>query len=446
MRGHTLYIFVLIVICLPAASRAAANTKPNILFILADDVGQECLQCYGGESYRTPHLDQLADTGLRFQHCYSMPTCHPSRLTLFTGRYPFRHGQVTWGDFPKTEEQHTFANMLLKAGYATAATGKWQMTLLRDDPLHPQRLGFQTSDLFGWHEGPRFYEPMIYHNGKVRDDTLGFYGPDLYLRSLIQFMKQNRNRPFFAFFPMALCHEVTDDLETPVPHGPFDRYDSFAEMVQEMDRSIGRLVSALEALKLRERTLILFVGDNGTPQTLIVRADGNKLIKEPIVSRQNGKDIPGGKSTLYDTGTRVPLIANWPGTIKPGRVVNDLVDFSDFLPTFAELADTKPPMQDKLDGISFASRLLEGSPSVRTWAYAEESVLPLPGGVKPSGKSSGRYWVRTTRWKLYNDGKLYDMQNDPHETKALSKESDNQKRKAARHLLESAMLKVIRNQ
>ena len=261
-----------------------------------------------------------------------MPVCHPSRLTLLTGQYPFRHGKVTWGDFPKQQEEQTFARSLQAAGYRTAVAGKWQLCLLGDDPRHPARLGFQHWDLFGWHEGPRFYEPMIYRNGKVRQDTLGFYGPDLYVQSLIEFMKTNQDRPFFAWYSMAVAHEVTDDLETPVPHGPFGRYDSYAEMVAEMDRNVGRLIAALNALKLREKTLVIFVPDNGTPPEIIIRAEGKKLIKIPVVSRRNGRDVPGGKKQLTDAGTNVPMIANWPQTIRPGQVVDDLVDFSDFLP------------------------------------------------------------------------------------------------------------------
>lgn len=413
--------------------------SPNVLFILADDVGQEVLGCYGGESYATPHLDELARQGMRFRHAYSMPVCHPSRLTLMTGKYPARHGKVTWGDFPQSEEEHTFASLLQAAGYSTGIAGKWQLTLLGDDPDHPRRLGFDQWDLFGWHEGPRYYEPMIYRNGRVRDDTLGFYGPDLYVRSLIEFMKANRDRPFFAYYSMALCHDVTDDLEQPVPHGPFDRYDSFAEMVAEMDRNVGRLVAALNALALRESTLILFVADNGTPKHMIVRAAGTKLIHEAVVSRRNGRDVPGGKSELTNGGTSVPMIANWPGTIKAGQVVDDLVDFSDFLPTFVDLAGADLPDERKIDGRSFAGRLRRQEPSPRTWAYAESKALPKPGGVEPDGEDSGLRWVRNVRWKLYSDGRLYDMQLDDGERAAISQSADTAEQSAARGTLIRAL-------
>lgn len=422
-----------------ATGTSAAQDRPNILFILADDVGQEVLGCYGGESYRTPHLDRLARTGIRFDHCYSMPTCHPSRLALLTGKYPFRFGRVPWGSFPKAEEKTTFAQVLRRAGYATMIAGKWQLTLLGDDPRHPHRLGFEEFDLFGWHEGPRYYDPMIYRNGVVRDDTKGRYGPDLYVESLIDFMERKRSQPFLAYYSMALCHEVTDDLKEPVPHGPHGRYDSYVEMVEAMDRCVGRLIGALDRLKLREKTLVLFVGDNGTPIELIVRAENGKLIKEPVVSRQDGRDVPGGKSKLTDGGTRVPLIANWPASIRKGVTANDLVDFSDFLPTFADLAGAPLPEHRRLDGTSFASRLRGKGPGPRSWAYAEESVLPLPGGVEPSGENSGMKWVRTQRWKLYTGGRLFDMESDRGEASPILRRADSPEAARNRRILQAAL-------
>ena len=424
-----------------APSPTAAADRPNILFILADDVGQEVLGCYGGTTYRTPHLDALARGGMRFRHAYSMPVCHPTRLTLMTGRYPFRlaadaGGPIRWGDFPAAEEAATWSNRLRGAGYATAIAGKWQLGLLGDDPGQPRRLGFERSDLFGWHEGPRYYEPMVYRDGAVRDDTLGHYGPDLYLGGLIEFMRAHRDGPFVAYHSMALCHEVTDDLDPPVPHGPLGRYDSFPEMVAEMDRAVGRLVAALEALDLRERTLVLFTADNGTPPEIIIRAEGANLIKRPVISEQDGRLVPGGKKQLTDDGTNVPLIANWPGTIAPGQVVDDLVDMSDFLPTFAELAGADVPDAGRLDGHSFAGRLLRGDPSPRPWAYAEEAVLPKPGGTEPDGESSGLRWVRTARWKLYSDGRLFDMATDPQERRPVS--SGDERTDDVRAKLESA--------
>lgn len=356
-----------------------------------------------------------------------------------TGKYPFRQDEGTWGGFPESEDAYTFSNRLRNAGYKTGMAGKWQLCLLRDDPNHPQRLGFDESHMFGWHEGPRYYEPMIYHNGSVRDDTLGHYGPDLYVRSLIEFMKKNRDKPFLAYFPMALVHNVTDDLEEHVPYGPLDRWDSYSEMVDEMDRAVGRLVGALNALKLREKTLIVFVGDNGTATNVKIRADAHdEFVRIPVVSRQNGRLVPGGKGTLLNSGTSVPLIANWPGTIAPGQAVDDLVDLSDFLPTFNELAEIPLPEDQELDGRSFASVLLGKGRSSRTWAYAEEAVGPRPGGVEAERENSGLRWVRTSDWKLYSDGRLFDMQNDDREETPIREGEESQEGSHARLILEAA--------
>ncbi len=436
---NTCTTIILFALSWVSAGNAGGARPPNILFIFADDIGQEVLECYGGQSYKTPHLNELARTGMKFTNAYSMPVCHPSRLTLMSGRYPFRHGQVSWGAYPKQAEEQTFSNYLKQAGYKTAIAGKWQLCLLADDPFHPQRLGFDHWDLFGWHEGPRYYEPMIYQDGKVRADTKGNYGPDVYVRSVIDFMKMNREQPFLAYYSMAVAHEVTDDLATPVPHGPFGRYDNYGEMVAETDRNVGRLVAALNALGVREKTLILFVADNGTPPEIIIRAEGQELVKVPVVSRRNGQDVPGGKKQLTDAGTNVPMIANWSGTIKPGQIIDDLVDFSDFLPTFLDLAGHPLPDDLQLDGVSFANRLRGTGASPRSFAYCEEAVLPKPGGVEPDGESSGLKWVRTQDWKLYNDGRFFHMAEDPLERYPLTTAENEVPRTAIRMQLREVL-------
>ena len=143
------------------AGGAEQAQRPNILLIMADDVGRETLGCYGGSSYRTPHLDALAASGTRFRHCYSMPVCHPSRLAIMAGRYPLRN-PAGWGSWPAGIT--TFANVLQDAGYATAVAGKWQLALLKRKPDHAGLLGFDESALFGWHEGPRYHNPLIYRH------------------------------------------------------------------------------------------------------------------------------------------------------------------------------------------------------------------------------------------------------------------------------------------
>lgn len=385
------------------AVQCHAADKPNIVFILADDVGREVLGCYGGTSYNTPHLDRLAASGAKFEHCYSMPVCHPTRITLLTGRYPRHLGNPKWGSFPKKAEKQTFAHVARNAGYATAVAGKWQICLMKNDLDHPARLGFDEWSVFGWHEGARYHEPMIYQNGKLRSDTAGKYGPDLYVDYLVDFMQRNREKPFLAFYSMALCHDVTDDIGKPVPYGSRGRYDNFEEMAEMMDVEVGRLVKAIDDMGIRDNTLILFTTDNGTAgrsKLSAIDGSGKKFAYEDVVSRMNGIDIPGGKGDLTDWGTRVPTIASWPGVIKPGQSWDDLVDFSDILPTFAELVGGELPAGVTLDGHSFARRLTGGVASQRKWAYAE---------------GRNRFFAKTQRWKLYNDGQFFDVQDDPFE-------------------------------
>ena len=389
-------------------SRADAKERPNILVILADDVGREVLECYGGSSYDTPNLNQLAASGAMLEHCYAMPVCHPTRVTLMTGQYPRHLGNPKWGSFPKDVESRTFANVAKNAGYATAVAGKWQLCLLKDDMEQPRRMGFDEWSLFGWHEGPRYHEPMIYENGVLRTDTVVKYGPDLYVEFLVDFMKRNhgRNKPFLAYYSMALCHDVTNDLKAPVPHGPRGRYDNYAEMVDQMDLQVGRLMKFLKSSGLDDKTLILFTADNGTAAKSKLSAKGkrNEFVYEKVVSQFKGQSVPGGKGRLTDWGTRVPTLAVWKGVITPGQSWNDLVDFSDFLPTLADLLGGALPADAKLDGHSFAALLRGESRSTRRWAYAEHR---------------GRFFVKTQDRKLYSTGEFYNTEADPFEKSPL---------------------------
>lgn len=429
INGAILLFVLLLAATASCEQRRGASTKPekpNILLILADDVGREVLGSYGGTSYPTPHLDRLARTGLRFEHAYSMPVCHPSRICLMTGRYPFRLGHPVWGTFPDQWEERTLPQVLKRAGYATAIAGKWQLTLLREDPEHPFRLGFDQYSLFGWHEGPRYYEPLIWENGRIRSDVRDQYGPDVYVRFLTEFMERHRPGPFFAFYSMALCHDVTDDLDEPVPFGPRGRYDSYQEMVEAMDQRVGRLVGALDRLGLREKTLIFFTTDNGTPKRSIITARDGKLVREPVSSRMGERIIPGGKGDLTDAGTRVPTIANWKGTLPQGESTDAMMDFSDLLPTLADLAGAEIPPEQALDGTSFAP-LLRGEPGKgRDWVFAEHR---------------GRSWVRTRDWKLYRDGRFFHAADDPDETQAIPSDREP----VARGRLQTALDTLFEN-
>lgn len=384
-----------------------SSTQPNIVFILADDVGRVVLGCYGGTSYQTPHLDKLANDGIRFEHCYSMPVCHPSRTTLLSGKYPRNNGNPAWGSYPDNLESKTFAQILKRAGYKTAIAGKWQLCMMNKKRDHAARLGFEQSSLFGWHEGARYHDPFIYQNGELLEGTEGKYGPDLYVDFLIDFIEKNQQGPFFAYYSMALCHDVTDDLKEPVPYGPRGRYDNFAEMADQMDEEIGKLIAALDRMNLRENTLILFTTDNGTPKKSKLTYDENgKFTYENVVSEFHGIMIPGGKGDLTDWGTRVPLIANWTGHIEGDQVCDDLIDFSDFLPTFAEIASADLPKNLNIDGQSFAKRITSGTASPRQWVSAESR--------------GNKYFYKDHTWKLYNDGRFFNCEKDPFEKKPLN--------------------------
>lgn len=399
---------MVIVLSLAAAAAWAgpAKAKPSILLIMADDLGYECLGCYGGTSYRTPHLDRLAREGIRFTNCFSTPKCSPSRVTIMTGRYTFRT-TTRWGHLPP--EEITFGHVLLGAGYATALAGKWQMVLLRTDPQHVARSGFQHNCCWGWHEGPRYWQPLVWEDGRQRDDVADRYGPDVYCRFLIDFIREHRGGPFLAYYPMTLCHFPKGHE----PKGPHGRWETYAEMVAAMDRQVGKLVAALDRLGLRRRTLILFTGDNGSPGK--------------VVSQLDGRSVRGGKATLTDAGTRVPLLANWPGTAPSGAVNDDLIDFSDFLPTLAELAGADLPGGVTIDGRSFAPQLrgLRGDP--RRWVHT---------------RWDGRSWVRDKRWKLYDDGRLYDMAADPLERQAVNPADETPESAAARERLGAAAARL----
>ena len=184
------------------ASYSGEIEQPNILLILADDVGQEVLGSYGGTSYATPHLDSLAAGGMRFDYAFSMARCHPSRTTIMSGRYPFRD-PANWGFFP--EDVETFANVLRGAGYATAVAGKWQLGLQVANPFNPWWRGFDKHALHAWHEGPRYHNPWIYLNFWIWKEVQkpDVYGPDVYTDFLIDFMERNQDRPFLAYYPMA---------------------------------------------------------------------------------------------------------------------------------------------------------------------------------------------------------------------------------------------------
>ncbi len=425
--------FSFIVIILIAGFLISCNVrekqqKPNIVLFMADDVGTEILGCYEGTSYNTPNIDRLAKTGIRFTNCYSAPKCSPSRVKIMTGRYLFRTTEK-WGYIPPDEI--TFGHVLKSAGYTTALAGKWQMILLGEDPDHIQKMGFGQSCVFGWHEGPRYHDPYIWQNGQILQNVKGQYGPNIYCEFLIDFITKNKDNPFLAYYPMALAHEISNDLATPPSTAPNGRYQSYKELIEHMDKLVGRVVTTLDKLGLREKTLILFTTDNGTPRKFISKFENGEYINEPIISMKGEKTVIGGKGELTDAGTHVPLIANWPGITPSGTICDDLIDFSDFMPTLAELGLAELPKGVAIDGRSFVPQIYGEAGNPRDWIY---------------NQFEGEAWVRTKHWKLYRSGNLFDMKIDPLEQTPIQNESETEESASIKQSLQAVFEKLNETQ
>ena len=356
------------------AFTAQANDQPNIILIMADDMGYEALSSNGSESCKSPNLDKLAAKGVRFTNCFSNPICTPSRVKLMTGQYNVRnYVKFGWLD----REQTTFAHQLKAAGYATAIAGKWQLGRDKDSPQH---FGFEQSCLWqhtrsgrsnedGKNIDRRFVNPQLEFNGVEKDFTNGEYGPQVCTDFICDFIDKNKKKPFLVYYPMILTHCPFDPTPDSTDWDPKrlgsttykgDRNDPqrhFRDMVAYADKAVGQIVSQLEKSGVRDNTLIIFTGDNGTDT--------------PIVTPWNGKKVVGGKGTMSDTGTRVPLIVNWPAGIrKAGRAVDDLVEFTDVFPTICEVTNAKLPKNHPGDGASIVPVLRNQADARRKdWIY-----------------------------------------------------------------------------
>jgi arylsulfatase A len=407
-------------------STQAAARQPNIILIMADDLGYECLGANGGTSYQTPVLDELAQTGIRFEHCYAQPLCTPSRAKIMTGIYNVRN-YVKFGLLDR--QQTTFAHLLKQQGYATCIAGKWQLGKEVDSPQH---FGFDASCLWQQTRGrtdkqqrdTRFSNPWMDVNGKLIHYTKGEFGPDIASDFICDFMEDHKAKPFLVYYPMILTHcpfVPTPDSEAWDPTDPgCETYKGdpnfFGDMVSYMDKIVGKISTKLDRLGMREDTLILFTGDNGTDV--------------PVVSEMNGHRVAGAKGSMTDAGTRVPLVANWTGTIPPGRVSRDLIDFSDFLPTLCAVADASVPSALKIDGRSFLPQLKGRKGNPRDWIYCWYSR---------SGGPTGKEWTRNQRYKLYRTGEFYDVQNDVLEKTPLNVDKLGKHATQTRAMLQNAL-------
>lgn len=376
-----------------------AASKPNLILIMADDLGYECIGANGGTSYRTPVLDRLAAEGMRFEHCYAQPLCTPTRVQLMTGIYNIRN-YLHFGAIDPNAT--TFAHLLKRGGYATCIAGKWQLG--RDVDL-PQKLGFD--EYYLWQHTrrpPRYANPGLEINGVEQDYSNGEYGPDLINAHARDFIARHKDKPFFLYYPMMLTHgpyQPTPDSRNWDPKAMGEsvhvKPEHFADMVAYMDKLIGRLVTTLDEQGLRETTLLLFLGDNGTGRGT------RSMMGERVVT--------GGKGSTTAAGMHVPLIASWPATIPTGRVCTDLVDSTDFLPTLCAAAHVPIPAELKIDGRSFLPQLHGERGEPRPWVYCWYSQ---DGTI-----ARARELAFNHKYKLYRSGEFYDLNRDRDEQEPL---------------------------
>lgn len=417
-----------------AVAPPAKSERPNIVFILLDNLGKEWVGAYGSEEKVTPHLDRLASAGVRIENCYTPTVCGPSRTVALTGRYLLRSGFTVHHDAalyggggldPRREV--TFARPLKEAGYATGIFGKWQINNLYDEPDVIRQHGFEESLLWPGSLDrdrvtdaeyahfmervlandfafttrmirrieSRYWDVVTLDQHHRREVHRGRFGPDVFQEAACRFIRRHKDRPFLLYLPSPLTHGWTfTDPVTPTPlNRDSDRpHDAmYRDMIRYADLLIGRLVDELRDQGVLHRT-VLFVGsDNGSEKS--------------FSARFRGRMVQGGLYQLTEPGGNVPLIVYGPGRVPGGRTLK-LADFSDLLPTFCELAGTPPSSGVTLDGRSLAKTLLDPAvPEPRQWIfnqYHQDRVV-----------SDGRF-------KLYADGRLFDVADDVGEQQNLA--------------------------
>jgi arylsulfatase A-like enzyme len=419
---------ILTVINLLLGTTVQAADQPNIIFILADDLGNADLG-YRGSDIKTPNIDKLANEGVRLENFHGMPVCTPARAALMTGRYPMRYGLQTLVIFPNHSyglptDELTLPQSLKEAGYSTYMVGKWHLGHA-DKKYWPQNRGFDhfygnlvgevdyftkmRGGLVDWQRNGKFFQEKGYYLDLIGDEAV----------KLIE--KQDKNKPFFLYFASLAPHapyqakKADEDRYAATIKDPTRR--TYAAMITSLDDQVGRIVAALEKQGLRENTLIIFSSDNGGPRSAVVASGAHSReeraasgVKQESLPASNG-DLRGGKGSLYEGGVRVPTIFNWPAKLKP-RVVNEPLDMVDIMPTVLALAGAQASPEKPLDGKDIWSTLAEGRLS------PHEDILVNVEAFRGS--------VIKGNWKLVKiallPGKteLFDLAADPGEKNDLA--------------------------
>ncbi|MHC4124202.1 MAG: arylsulfatase [Planctomycetota bacterium] len=428
---------------LTGCNRKASTGKPNIIFIMADDLGYAELGCYGQKKIKTPNIDKLAAEGMKFtQHYSGSPVCAPSRCSLMTGLH-CGHGQVrnnkqvggkeawefgatTGGQYPLSEGTVTVAKILKDAGYVTGAFGKWGLGRVNTSG-DPQKQGFDH--FYGYicqRQAHTYYPNHLWDDGKVvripenEDGKEVVYSHDLIAEKALEFIKDNKDRPFFCYVPFTIPHlavHVPEDSLSEYrgkwPDPPYDGSKGYfphpapragyAAMITRMDRDVGKIIETLKKLGIDDNTLVIFTSDNGPS----FHAGGS----DSVFFESTGP-LRGLKGTVYEGGIRVPFIARWRGMIKQGAVSDHVSAFWDFLPTCAELVDVNTAL--KIDGVSMLPVLLGELKKQKRHQYLYWEL-------------GGRQGIRMGDWKavMVNQGKieLYNLKSDIGEQKDVADES-----------------------
>ena len=437
------------------------SKQPNIVLIMSDDLGYEVIGANGGTSYKTPFIDSMAEKGMRFENAHVMPLCTPTRLSLMTGKYNFRN-YIGFGLIKPDEV--TFGHLLTDAGYNTCISGKWQLYSYNPPDQFPEERssGQQIEDagfdeFCVWHphhtedKGSRYKDPVIYENGAFRTDTKGKYGEDIFCDYIIDFIerKKDDDKPFFVYWPMAATHKPHE----PTPDSP--EWDSFnppsnrslgaktwaeledgswqdapkfyRDMVEYHDKVICRLMEYLESQGLQQDTLVIYLGDNGSPDDVC-----------SMMHEHN--EICGGKGKTNDRGTHVPLICLMPGTIPAETVQTDLIEATDFLPTIFEAAGLNFPEGYLIDGRSFFPQLQGDKGTPRDWMFFHYEPMNRRHGLNDVRKIR---FLRDHRWKLYETGELHDLESDPDENVPIYESEDSKSQGDARNKLKPIFSQMI---
>ena len=399
---------------------------PNIILIMADDMGYECLSSNGSVSYKTPELDRLAENGMRFTSCHSQPLCTPSRVKIMTGRYNCNN-YIDFGYLDVREK--TFGNLLKEARYTTMVAGKWQLNGVETGEdgcmalKRPYQFGFDEYCLWWLDEkGSRYANPRIVQNEVLIQTTVDDYGPDIVSNYVLAFIERNRDNPFLIYYPMLLVHSPFQPTpDSPEWAEPSERNSQdtkyFKDMVEYTDKVVGKIISRLNQLALSDNTIIIFTGDNGT--------------HSDIITQTTDGPMPGGKGHLLDNGTHVPLIISWPEVGVKNVTSQYLVEFSDFFPTFADAAGAGIP--SNIDGKSFYNLIANQNYKARQSIF----VHYYPNPQKVSDRSG--CFARTTDYKLYSDGRFYDMIADKWEKSQLDPNSLNKEQEKKYKLLKTEL-------